>query len=390
MIKLKEVNFREEFVLLRANLNVPLQKGKISDDKRLKALLPTINYILKEGAKQIIIIGHLGRPDGRVVEDLRLNPVAERLSELLNIKIKKLDDCIGIRIPNEKDSKIIMLENLRFHEGEEANDDLFARKLAVYGNVYVNEAFADSAKAHASIVGIPKLIPSCAGFQFEEEVKNLTLENIKRPAVAILGGAKVSDKIELIENLLKKVDVIIIGGAMSFTFFKAMGFEVGKSKYEYDKIEVAKKILENYKKKIALPVDIKVADKISEDANIKNVDVTDIKKEDIGVDIGEQTINSYKEILALAKTIIWNGPLGICEIENFAKGTESIAKFISGLKAKTIVGGGDTGAVITKLGLENKMTFVSTAGGAAIEFLEGKILPGIEALEYSEKKFLKK
>ena len=384
MIKLSDVDFKGQKVILRANLNVPVENRKITDDKRIKAVIPTINYILKEGAGQIVIIAHLGRPDGKVVEELRLTPVAARLSELLGIKVAKLDDCINVKIPEDK---IVLLENLRFHPEEDAGDELFARKLAVYGDVYVNEAFADSAKPAASISVVPRLIPGCIGLQFEREIKNLSLENIERPAIAIMGGAKVSDKIELIENMLRKVDIVLLGGAMIFTFFKSMGFEVGKSKCEPDKVNMAKKLIEKYKKQIVLPIDVIAADKIEKNAVIRDADSSDIRANEIGVDIGEETVSAYREMLELAKTVVWNGPLGIIEIPKFSKGTEEIAKHLASLKAKTIIGGGDTGEVIDRLGLENKMTFVSTAGGAALNFLEGKILPGIRALEESEKKF---
>jgi len=384
MLKLSETDFSGQKVLLRANLNVPVENKKISDDKRIRAVIPTINYILKQKPKQIVIIAHLGRPEGKVVDGLRLNPVAGKLSELLGMKVAKLDDCINVKIPDEK---IVLLENLRFHPEEEAGDELFARKLATYGDVYVNDAFADSAKPHASISVVPKLIPGCIGFQFEKEIKNLNLESIERPAIAIMGGAKVSDKIELIESMLKKVDVILLGGAMIFTFFRAVGLEVGKSRCEPDKIDLARKLTENYKKQLVLPIDVVVADKIEANAVRRNAESHDIRQNEIGVDIGEETISAYKEMLNLAKTVIWNGPLGIIEIKEFSRGTEEIARHLAGLKAKTIIGGGDTAEVIDRLGLEDKMTFVSTAGGASLEFLEGKILPGIAALEESEKKF---
>ena len=384
MLKLSEIDFSGQKVLLRANLNVPIENKKISDDKRIRAVIPTINYILKQKPKQIVIIAHLGRPEGKVADGLRLNPVAGKLSELLGMKVAKLDDCINVKIPDEK---IVLLENLRFHPEEEAGDELFARKLATYGDVYVNDAFADSAKPHASISGVPKLIPGCIGLQFEKEIKNLSLESIERPAIAIMGGAKVSDKIKLIENMLKKVDVILLGGAMIFTFFRAVGLEVGKSRCEPDKIDLARKLTENYKKQLVLPIDVVVADKIEANAATRNAESHDIRQNEIGVDIGEETISAYKEMLNLAKTVIWNGPLGIIEIKEFSRGTEEIARHLAGLKAKTIIGGGDTAEVIDRLGLEDKMTFVSTAGGASLEFLEGKILPGIAALEESEKKF---
>ncbi|MBW3023069.1 phosphoglycerate kinase [Candidatus Woesearchaeota archaeon] len=384
MLKLTDIDFKNKRVLLRAVLNVPVKNGKVVDDSRIRSVTPTINYILKENPKQIVIISHMGRPEGKVVEDLRLTPAAETLSKLLKRKITKLDDCINIKIPNDK---IVLLENLRFHAEEEKNDEMFARKLAAYADVYVNEAFPDSAKSHASIVGVLKFIPGCAGLQFQKEVENLSLKNVKKPAIAIMGGAKVSDKIELIENMLKKVDVILLGGAMIFTFFKALGFEVGKSKLEEEKVNAAKKLLEQHKKQLVLPIDVLVADEIKEDAVTRTAGAHDIRKDEIGVDIGEQTVAAYEEMLKMAKTVVWNGPLGIIEIKEFSKGTEEIAKHIAELDAKTIVGGGETGEVVHRLNLDKKMTFVSTAGGAALNMLEGKVLPGIKALNDNEKKF---
>jgi len=384
MLKITDIDFKGQNVILRVDYNVPLKNGNVEDDSRIRASVETIRYILNAGAKQIIIISHMGQPGGKVVDSLRLTPAAKRLSELLGINVVKLDDCIDVKIPNER---IVMLENLRFHPEEEANDDFFARKLAVNADLFVNDAFSVSHRAHSSIVQIPKLLPSCAGFQFIRETINLSLEKIKKPSVAVMGGAKVSTKIGLIENMLKKVDIVLIGGAMMFTFLKALGFEVGKSKYEQDNVEIAKKLLEENKKKIVLPIDCVVADKIEEGANSKNVSIENIGANGIGVDIGEATVRYYKEILSRAKTVIWNGPLGIIEIPEFAKGTEEIATHIASLNATTIAGGGETISVINKLNIANKFTFVSTAGGAALEYLEGKELPGIKALEESEKKF---
>ena len=384
MLKLTDIDFKDQVVLLRTDYNVPIKNGIVTDDSRIKASLETIRYIINAGAKQIIIISHFGRPDGKVVEEMRLTPVATKLSELLGINVPKLDDCIDVKIPNEK---IVLLENLRFHPEEEGNDDFFARKLVVNADIFVNDAFSVCHRAHSSVFQVPKLLPSCAGFQLIRELLNLNLENIAKPAIAVMGGAKVSTKIGLIENMLKKVDIVLIGGAMMYTFLKAMGFEVGKSKYEKDNVEIAKKLLEANKKRIVLPMDTVVADRIEEGANIKNVGVDAIKKDQIGVDIGESTVRYYNQILDSAKTVIWNGPLGIIEINSFAKGTEEIALHISELKATTIVGGGETISIIDKLQIGNKFTFVSTAGGAALEFLEGKELPGITALNDSEKKF---
>jgi len=386
MLKITDMDFSEKAVLIRTDYNVPIENGSIKDDRRIKASIETIRYVLNSGARQIIIISHLGRPDGRVVDEFRLDSVAKKLSELMGIEVAKLDDCIDVRIP---ENKIVLLENLRFHSEEEANDAMFARKLAANADVFVNDAFSVSHRAHASVVGIPKILPSCAGFQFIRETINLSLDKIGRPAIAVMGGAKVSTKIKLIENLLKKVDVALIGGAMMFTFLKAMGFEVGKSKYEKDNVEIAKKLLENNRKKIVLPIDAVVADKIEKDAEARNISVEKIGINDIGVDIGEATVRQYKQVLDGAKTVIWNGPLGIMEIGQFANGTREIAGHIASLKAVTIVGGGDTADIIDSLGIAEKFTFVSTAGGASLQYLEGTRLPGIAALDESERKFEK-
>jgi 3-phosphoglycerate kinase len=379
MKTLKEADLRGKRVLIRANLDIPIKDdGSIEDDRRLKDNLQTINYALQNGAKQVIIIGHLDRPDGKVVEKLRMDVVAKRLEQLLGQKIVKLDDCVDIKIP---DDKIILLENLRFHAEEEANDEKFAKKLAELADIYVNECFSASHRAHASIVGVTKFLPSYAGFELEKEIKMLHIDSAEHPIVAIMGGSKVSTKIDLIQNMLKKVDALLVGGAMIFTFFKAMGLNVGKSKVEDDKVAEAKELLENSNNKIILPVDVRVASKIEKGAEVRNVPIDKIGANDIGVDIGDETIAIYEEILNKAKTVVWNGPLGIFEIEEFAKGTVEIAEHLAQLKAKTIVGGGDTAAALDELKLAEKMNHVSTGGGASLELLEGKVLPGIKALD---------
>ncbi len=378
MKTLKEADLRGKRVLIRANLDIPIKDdGSIEDDRRLKDNLQTINYALQKGAKQVIIIGHLDRPDGKVVEKLRMNVVAIRLEQLLGQSIKKLDDCVDIKIP---DDKIILLENLRFHAEEEANDGNFAKKLAGFADIYVNECFSASHRAHASIAGIPKFLPSYAGFELEKEIRMLHINNAAHPIVAIMGGSKVSTKIDLIQNMLKKVDALLVGGAMIFTFFKAMGLNIGKSKVEDDKVAEAKELLENSNKKIILPIDVRVAVKVEKGAEVRNVPIDKIGENDIGIDIGDETIAIYEEILNKAKTVVWNGPLGIFEIEEFAKGTIEIAQHLAQLKATTIIGGGDTAAALDELKLAEKMNHVSAGGGASLEFLEGKELPGIKAL----------
>jgi len=374
-------------VIVRVDFNVPLDKeGNITDGKRIKESLPTIKFILKNKAKQLILMSHLGRPDGKVVESLRMGNVAKELEKLLKKPVKKLDNCIDIQIP---DDKIIILENLRFHPEEEKNDEAFAKKLASIADIFVNDAFGTCHRAHASVEAITRFLPSAAGFllQKEIEVMGKAMESPARPFIAILGGAKVSDKINVINNLLNKVDALLIGGAMMFTFYKSMGIEVGKSKVEDDKLSLAKELLEKSNNKIMLPTDTIVADKIDNEAITKKVKIKKIPADMIGLDIGPETIKIYKEIIAEAKTIIWNGPMGVFEIEKFAKGTKNIAKAMAkNREAVTIVGGGDSAAAIDKLRLGKKLTHVSTGGGASLEFLEGKTLPAIVALEENYKK----
>jgi len=384
---LTDLDLKGKRVIVRVDFNVPLDKeGNITDGKRIKESLPTIKFILKNKAKQLILMSHLGRPDGKVVESLRMGNVAKELEKLLKKPVKKLDNCIDIQIP---DDKIIILENLRFHPEEEKNDEAFAKKLASIADIFVNDAFGTCHRAHASVEAITRFLPSAAGFllQKEIEVMGKAMESPARPFIAILGGAKVSDKINVINNLLNKVDALLIGGAMMFTFYKSMGIEVGKSKVEDDKLSLAKELLEKSNNKIMLPTDTIVADKIDNEAITKKVKIKKIPADMIGLDIGPETIKIYKEIIAEAKTIIWNGPMGVFEIEKFAKGTKNIAKAMAkNREAVTIVGGGDSAAAIDKLRLGKKLTHVSTGGGASLEFLEGKTLPAIVALEENYKK----
>ncbi len=373
-----------KIVLVRADLNVPLKDGKITDDTRIRESLPTIQYLLKKKAI-VLLLSHLGRPKG-IDDSLRMDPIAERLEQLLKRHVLKADDCVGAEVEdtiNEMHSgDILVLENVRFHPEEEANDDSFARALAELADFYVNDAFGSSHRAHASIVGVPKYLPSAAGFLLEKEIKMLSKAlKPKKPFVVVLGGAKVSDKIGVIENLAKKADKILVGGAMMFTFLKAMGKNVGQSKLEQDKINEARKLLKKLGKKIVLPVDVVVADKPDAKAKTKIVGIDEIPKSMIGLDIGPQTIKLFESELKRAKTVVWNGPMGMFEIPVFAKGTNAVAKAISKLKATTIVGGGDSISAIQKLGIVKKFSHVSTGGGASLEFLEGKKMPGIEVLE---------
>ena len=385
---IKDIDLKNKAVLVRADFNVPQDESlNITDDTRIKATLPTIKYILQNGAKKVILMSHLGRPDGKVVAKYSLKPVAERLKELLGEPVKFLNDCVGDNIKKEIDvskEKIILLENLRFHAGEEANDANFAKQLASLADVFVNDAFGTAHRAHASIEGVAHYRKAVAGFLLEKEIQYLgnAIQNPQRPFMVILGGAKVSDKIGVIENLLPKCDAILIGGGMAYTFLKTQAKSIGNSKLEKDKLDLAKSILDKaaaLKKEIVLPIDHIVVDNIDAKAKTEVVG-ENIPEGKIAVDIGPKTIALFKEKLKAAKTIVWNGPLGIFEMEAFSQGTQEVAKFISTLGATTIIGGGDTAAAMTKFKLEDKMTHISTGGGASLEFLEGKTLPGITAL----------
>lgn len=386
---LKDANFSGKKVIVRVDFNVPLDKSlKITDDRRIRESLPTINYLLKNGAAKIILMSHLGRPDAQVIENLRLRPVAKKLEELLAQKVLALDDCIGDAVKQKilgSSEKVILLENLRFHKEEEKNDPKFAQELSSLADIYVNDAFGTAHRAHASTAGIAKYLPAVAGFLLEKEINYLgkAVANPQKPFVVILGGAKVSDKILLIENLLPKTDCIIIGGGMAYTFLKAQGIAIGNSKLEADKVDVAKSLLEKAKVKnvkVALPVDHVITKSIDSTDDIKTV--TDIPDGWLAVDIGPVTCKNFKEILSKAKTIVWNGPLGIFEKDAFAQGTKEVAQYIGSLKGVTsIIGGGDTAAAMAKFKLEDKMTHISTGGGASLEYLEGKELPGIAVLQ---------
>jgi phosphoglycerate kinase len=378
-------------VLIRADFNVPQDAGlNITDDTRIRATLPTIKYILQNGAKSLILMSHLGRPDGKVVEKYSLKPVATRLSQLLGEPVKFTSDCVGEQLKNEINQakeRVILLENLRFHPEEEGNDAIFSQQLASLAEIFVNDAFGTAHRAHASTEGVTHYLKSAAGFLLEKEMQYLgnTIANPVRPFMVVLGGAKVSDKIGVIENLLPKCDAIIIGGGMAYTFLKAQGKPIGNSKLEKDKLDLAKSILAKagqLKKEILLPVDNLVVETIAADANSEIVG-ENIPDGKIAVDIGPKTIKLFQEKLSSAKTIVWNGPLGIFEMDAFGKGTLEVAEFISHIGATTIIGGGDTAAAVAKFKLEDKMTHISTGGGASLEYLEGKRLPGIAALSDS-------
>ncbi len=388
---LNDLDVNGKKVLVRVDFNVPIDKktNEITDDKRIRESLPTIKFLLERNAK-VILCSHLGRPDGKVADSLRMGNVALKLGQLLKRKIKKLNDCVGSDVGREvsrmNNGDIVLLENLRFHGEEEANDENFSKQLADLAEVYVNDAFGTCHRAHASTFGVTKYLKSAAGLLVEKELRIMgkAMESPEKPFIGILGGAKISDKIKVIENLLAKVDKLLIGGAMIFTFFKAQGRNVGASKVEDGYVDLAKKLLKN--KKILLPVDVVVADNFDANANSKVVAANNIPNDWMGLDIGPETIQSYKKILKNAKTVVWSGPMGVFEFEKFATGTKEIAEFLSTLKATTIVGGGDSAAAVEKFGYAGKLTHVSTGGGASLEFFEGKKLPGIEALEESYKR----
>ena len=388
---LRDLEFKGKKVLVRCDFNVPIDdEGNITDDTRIRSSLPTINYLLEQDA-QVILMSHLGRPKGQPNKKYSLEPVAKRLSELLNKEVIFLQDdevvssTVKKRVEAMEDGDVALLENTRFRKEEEKNDEGFSKELASLGDLYVNDAFGTSHRAHASNVGVSTYLPSAVGFLVEKEVSIMgkALEDPERPFIAILGGAKVSDKIGVIENLMNIVDTIIVGGGMAFTFLKAQGYEIGKSLLEEDKIDLAKELIEKAKEKnvkLMLPVDVVVAKEFKNDTEFKTLSIDSIPKDMMGLDIGEETIKVFSEEIKKAKTIVWNGPMGVFEMENFAKGTFSIAKAMAESEGITIVGGGDSASAVEKSGYSHKMTHISTGGGASLELLEGKVLPGIAAI----------
>ena len=385
----KDIDLKGKKVFVRCDFNVPMDENQnITDNTRIVAALPTIKYLLEQNCK-IILASHLGRPKGEFKPEFSLKPVAKELSKLLNKEVIMAEDVVGedaMKKASElKEGEILLLENVRFHREETDNDPEFAKKLASMAEVYVNDAFGTAHRAHSSTTGIADYLPAVAGFLIEKELKFLgeAINNPERPFMAILGGAKVSDKIGVIDSLLDKVDTLMIGGGMAYTFFKAQGYEVGNSICELDKLDLAKELMEKAKNKgvkLMLPVDTKVGKEYKEDTESKTVKNTEIPADWEGFDIGEETIKLYSEELQKAKTVIWNGPLGLFEFPQFAIGTNSIANVLANLNATTIIGGGDSAAAVKKAGLEDKMTHISTGGGASLEFIEGKKLPGIECL----------
>jgi len=392
-LSIDKVDLKNKRVLVRVDFNVPLDKNLIvTNDNRIVESLPTIKKIINSGGKAILV-SHLGRPKGERKSEFSLKPAAERLSKLLSKEVKLAPDCIGAeteKLVNEmKAGDVVLLENVRFHKEEEKNDPEFAKKLSKLGDVYINDAFGSAHRAHASTEGVAKFIKTCAaGYLMQKELDYLgsALANPKRPYCAVLGGAKISGKIDVINNLIDKVDILIVGGGMAFTFFKAQGKEIGKSLLEEEKFDLAKELLEKVKSsnmKFLLPVDIVVADEFKNDSPSMTVDVDNIPADKMGLDIGPKSIKLFSDELMKSKTIVWNGPMGVFEMDNFAKGTFAIAETLAKATedgATTVIGGGDSAAAIADAGLKNKVSHVSTGGGASLEFLEGKILPGVAAL----------
>ncbi|MDT2044977.1 phosphoglycerate kinase [Priestia aryabhattai] len=386
---LKDIDVKGKRVFCRVDFNVPMKDGKVTDETRIRAALPTIQHLVEQGAK-VILASHLGRPKGEVVEELRLTAVAERLQALLGKDVAKADEAFGENVQKTIDGMnegdVLVLENVRFYPGEEKNDAELAKAFAELADVYVNDAFGAAHRAHASTEGIAHHIPAVAGFLMEKELDVLSkaLSNPERPFTAIVGGAKVKDKIDVIDNLLDKVDNLIIGGGLSYTFIKALGHEVGKSLLEEDKIDLAKSFMDKAKKNgvnFYMPVDVVVADDFSNDANTQVVSIENIPSDWEGLDAGPKTREIYADVIKNSKLVIWNGPMGVFELDAFANGTKAVAEALAeATDTYSVIGGGDSAAAVEKFGLADKMSHISTGGGASLEFMEGKELPGVVAL----------
>jgi phosphoglycerate kinase len=388
---IRDIDVAGKTVLVRVDYNVPFHPGttEISDDSRIRASIPTLEYLLEKNCK-VVVCSHFWRPRGKVVEEMRLAPTSRRLSELLNMPVNQASDCVGPEVKQAlvelEPGEVLMLENLRFHAEEEKNDADFARELASLAEVYVNDAFGAAHRAHASTEGVAKYLPAVAGFLMAREIEMLgrALESPQRPLAAIMGGAKVSDKIAVLENLVDRVDALIVGGGMAATFLKSQGDEIGESLVEDDRVQFAADLIEKVrggKPELLLPVDVVIADDFSENANHRTVKASEIPAGWRVMDIGPDTVSSFEGALRKSKTIIWNGPMGVFEWDAFAQGTRRIASVLASLEdATTVIGGGSTAEAVDSLGLADKMTHVSTGGGASLEFMEGKVLPGVAAL----------
>lgn len=386
---IRDVDVRGKRVLVRVDFNVPLDDGTITDDRRIRESLPTITALRRQRAK-VILASHLGRPGGKVQAALRLDPVARRLGELLGVPVPKLPDAVGPEVEAAvaamRDEDVVVLENLRFHAQEEANDPAFARALAALADLYVNDAFGTAHRAHASTVGVTRYLPAVAGLLMEKELRHLSqaLENPRRPFIAILGGKKVSDKIGVIRNLLTRADALLIGGGMTYTFLRAQGLQVGSSLCEDDKLDLARSLMDEAAARripFRLPDDVVVADRFAENAAHKVVPAEAIPPGWMGLDIGPQSSRAFAAVIATAGTVMWNGPMGVFEFPAFAAGTRAIAQAMADSTAVTIVGGGDSAAAVEQMGLADRITHISTGGGASLEFLEGKELPGVAVLQ---------
>ena len=382
----RDLDVRGKRVLVRVDFNVPVEDGEVTDDTRIRRTLPTIRHLLSEGAYPILI-SHLDRPGGRRDPENAMDPVAKRLEELLEAPVLKLDDAIGEEVKEaldnwEVEGGVVLLENSRFYPGETDNDPEFAEQLASLADLYVDDAFGAVHRAHATTVGVAELLPGAVGFLLEEELDNLdeVLQDPEHPFVAIIGGAKVSDKVGVIESLLNTADTLLVGGAMCFTFFNAQGYEVGNSLVEEEYLEEAKHLIDEAGERLALPVDVVVAEEIEEDAPSQTVKAEEIPAEMMGLDIGPETVEKFREHIKNARIIFWNGPMGIFEMDAFAAGTEGVARAVAESEANSIVGGGDSVAAVAGLGLEEEMGFISTGGGASLEYVEGKELPGVAVL----------
>ncbi len=389
-LTVRDIEVGDKRVLVRVDFNVPLHErtGEITDDSRIRATLPTIKYLIDRGAR-VILCSHLGRPEGKVVDQLRLTVVAQRVSQILGKQVGVTRNCIGSEteksVANLKSGDVLLLENLRFHSAEERDSPVFARALARLADIYVNDAFGTSHRSHASIVGVSEHLPAVAGLLLEKEVNTLggILENPSHPFAALLGGAKVSDKVGMVENIMGKVDYLLIGGGMAATFLKASSCEVGLSLIEEDRLETAARLMEkavNNGVHLLLPVDVVIADELTAGADAEKVTVENIPPTKRIADIGPQTTKNFYEVLRRCRTIFWNGPMGVYETPQFAEGTRAMAKLLASLNATTIIGGGSTAEIVSNMGLADKMSFVSTGGGASLGFLGGEALPGVEAL----------
>lgn len=385
----KDIDVKGKVVFCRVDFNVPMKDGKVTDDTRIRAALPTIEYLTGQGAK-VLLASHLGRPKGQVTEELRLTPVAKRLQELLGQEVKKADEAYGDNVKKQisdlKEGDVLVLENVRFYPGEEKNDPELSKAFADLADVYVNDAFGAAHRAHASTAGIAAYLPAVSGFLMQKELEVLgkAISNPDRPFTAIIGGAKVKDKIGVIESLLDKVDNLIIGGGLAYTFVKALGHEVGKSLLEEDKVDLAKSFMDRAKEKgvnFLIPTDVLVADDFSNDANTSIVAISEIPSDLEALDIGTETREKYADVIKNSKLVVWNGPMGVFEIDAFAKGTKAIAEALAEAKdTYSVIGGGDSAAAVEKFGLADQMSHISTGGGASLEFMEGKELPGVTAL----------